>query len=313
MGIYKRKLAKGERWYFRSQYNNEKYCSQAVYLTKKEAAAAEREYLNKMEEQTRRPTGKMELHSLMTARLDYIKGRQSNDHYKASKRYFKKLISAVGKKPVEEIRKEDILKLITEESERLKQAGKTQHHANALLRSLKALFNWGNKIYDLDVRNPCNLDFVKIDKKLKYIPTDDELAKIREKLTNSQKLLFDFVDETGCRVNEAVRLTSNDVRGENIVLYTRKAKNSDLTPRVIPRPKCIDGLSWDGKLFKEWNSYPRFLEGKVKGWNWHGLRHRRASIWANEGRSIFDIMHLLGHNNMSTTMIYLQKLGVSTK
>jgi len=112
---------------------------------------------------------------------------------------------------------------------------------------------------------------------------------------------------------EAIRFTADAVRGGNIVLYTRKAKNSDLTPRVIPRPKCIDGVKWEGKLFKDWKDYPRFLEGKANGWNWHNLRHRRASIWANEGRSIFEMMHLLGHSNMSTTMIYLQKLGVSIK
>ncbi|MFA7382867.1 MAG: tyrosine-type recombinase/integrase [Desulfurivibrionaceae bacterium] len=313
MGAYKRKLSKGDRWFFSGQHINKKYFSKAIFLTKKEAVTAEREELARIDEQTRRPRGKIDLHTLMTARLDYIKGHKSNDYYKANQRYLKKLLGAVGNISAEEVRKEDIHRLVMEESARLKASNKTQHHANGMLRALKALFNWGNKIYDLDIRNPCNLDFMKIDKKIKHLPKEKEIDQVRESLTPTQRLLFDFVDETGCRIMEAIRFTSEDVRGDNIVLYTRKAKNSDLTPRVIPRPKCIESLIWDGKLFKEWKMYPRFLEGKANGWNWHNLRHRRASIWANEGRSIFEMMHLLGHSNMSTTMIYLQKLGVSIR
>lgn len=311
MGAYRRKLSKGERWFFSGQHLNQKYFSKAIFLTKKDALTAEREELNRLDEQARNPCGTIALHALMTARLDYIKEHKSKDYYVANKRYFKKLLGALGDITANEVRKEDVHKLLMDEAARLKAAKKTPHHVNSMIRSLKALFNWGNKIYDLNIRNPCNLDFVKIDKKLKHIPDDESIDQVRKKLTPEQRLLFDFVDETGCRIMEAIRFTSDDVRGANIVLYTRKSKNSDLTPRVIPRPKCIDGLTWKGNLFKEWNAYPRFLGEMADGWNWHNLRHRRASIWANEGRSIFEMMHLLGHSNMSTTMIYLQKLGVS--
>ena len=62
-------------------------------------------------------------------------------------------------------------------------------------------------------------------------------------------------------------------------------------------------------------AYPRFLEEKVKEldlpkWNWHGLRRRRASIWANEDKPLFQIMMLLGHSNISTTQRYLFNLGI---
>jgi hypothetical protein len=61
-------------------------------------------------------------------------------------------------------------------------------------------------------------------------------------------------------------------------------------------------------------AYPRFLEDKInelkqKKWSWHNLRHRRASIWATNGLTTFEIMSRLGHSNLSTTMIYLQLLG----
>ena len=166
------------------------------------------------------------------------------------------------------------------------------------------------KVYDLDIRNPCKLDFLPIEIKLKHIPTDTEIEAVR-KLSNVEELaLFDFVDETGCRINEAVRLIWEDVQKDTIVLRTRKSKNSNLTPLIIPRPECLKNLTNEGKVFNNWCSYPRFLEGKAN-WNWHNLRHRRASIWATNGMSIFEIMVRLGHQNMKTTMNYLQLLGFS--
>ena len=184
----------------------------------------------------------------------------------------------------------------------------TNHKVNAMIRGLKATFNYGIKTLDLTIKNPVNnLEFYSIDIKLKHIPTDKEISDTREKLNSRQAELFDFVDQTGCRIMEAVRLHSKDVGQDHVVLYTRKSKNSNLTPRIIPRPECLKEIR-EGRIFPEWNSHPRFL-GDVVDWNWHNLRHRRASIWANSGMPIFEIMSRLGHNNMSTTMRYLQLLG----
>lgn len=161
------------------------------------------------------------------------------------------------------------------------------------------------------MKNPClHVEFYSIDTKLKYIPTDQEMIELAARLTMNQKLLFDFVDQTGCRIMEAIRLQHSDISGTLVTLYTRKAKNSNLTPRRIPIPDCLAGLSGEGAVFKDWNGYPRFLEGKAT-WNWHNLRHRRASIWANSGMATFEIMTRLGHANLQTTMRYLQLLGFS--
>lgn len=202
-------------------------------------------------------------------------------------------------------------RLLMEEAERLLDAGKTYHKANAMLKSLKALFNYGIDVLDLTIKNPCQkAKFYPIEHNLKKIPTDKEIADVRGKLNQEQRLLFDFVDETGCRIMEAIRLTHKDLENNLVILYTRKAKNSNLTPRIIPRPECLKG-EFLGIIFKEWNTYPRFLEELADGWNWHNLRHRRASIWAASNMPIFEIMSRLGHNNMVTTMRYLQLLGFS--
>jgi len=220
--------------------------------------------------------------------------------------------------------------LLLKESQRLKRESKTNHKVNSFLRSLKSAFNHAIKTHDLNMRNPCqHVDFYSIEIKLKYIPTDKEIHAVRAKLSPSQQFLFDFVDQTGCRIMEAIRLREEDIDGVLITLYTRKSKNSDLTPRRIPNPDCLseycpckNNKNEDSMMiFNEWDAYPRFLEETVKDlmetkeminkWNWHNLRHRRASLWANNGMTTFEIMTRLGHSNLQTTMKYLQLLGFS--
>jgi len=68
---------------------------------------------------------------------------------------------------------------------------------------------------------------------------------------------------------------AKDVDDNRVVLYTHEAKNSNLTPRIIPRPSSLVG-KFEGRVFDEWNPYPSFLKDLV---------------------------------NMATTMRYLQLLG----
>lgn len=313
---YSRKLSKGLFWYFQGQYYGKRYCSKAIYLGKKEARDAEREHLKELNEQLRNPTTDLKLLDLMTKRLDEIKLKKSNDYYKENKRYFKKALAFFGDVYTSKITKEMANNLLMEEATRLKGAGKGNMKVNSMIRSLKALFNYGIKNYDLK-SNPFNhSEFYPIDINLKYIPTEEEIDAIRAKSTFKQVLLINFVYESGCRINEAVRLKFDDIEGDLTTLYTRKSKNSNLTPRRIPTPECIKGAKGEGKVFKDWETYPRFLEERVKDcglkrWNWHNLRHARASIWATSGMTTFELMTRLGHSNLQTTMKYLQLLGFS--
>jgi integrase len=187
-----------------------------------------------------------------------------------------------------------------------------------MIRSLKALFNYGIKYYDLDIKNPVvGLDMFPIDINLKYIPSGEDILAVKALCAAKQNFLIDFVDQTGCRIMEAIRLKTEDIQDDKITLWTRKAKNSNLTPRTVPRPECFNGLDFKKNkgVFDDWEtSIPRFLTERVKAlghkkWSWHNLRHRRASIWASQGMTTLEIMVRLGHSNLSTTMKYLQLLG----
>jgi len=55
---------------------------------------------------------------------------------------------------------------------------------------------------------------------MKKILSDDEISAVRAVLSQKQVLLFDFVDQTGCRIMEAVKLEAKDVANDHVVLYT---------------------------------------------------------------------------------------------
>ncbi len=318
MPAQKRKLKKrGERWRYLGSFNGIKYCSKSVYLTKKQAQDAEREYLRDLQNKIINIRTDMKLLDLVNDRLDFIKDTKSLDYYKENKRYMKKLIDFLGTDiMVSRIRKKDIIDLVELEAKRLKKANRGYFKVNSMIRLLKALFFYGIRRKELDIKNPViGIEMYSIDQNAKYIPPQSQIDFVREVLSPRQRLLFDFVSESGCRINEAVRLSYDHIRDDKVILYTRKAKNSNLTARIVPLPPCLNGITGKGKVFYEWDDYPRFLEQAVKlcefptKWNWHNLRHRYASKLATEGRPLIEIMNLLGHTNLATTQRYLQFLG----
>ncbi len=148
---------------------------------------------------------------------------------------------------------------------------------------------------------------------LEYIPPTEDIEAVKNICTDGQRFLIEFVDQTACRIMEAVRFKWSDIDDDLVTLWTRKSRNSNLTPRRIPKPPCLEDGQSQGKVFG-YSTLPRYLERKVlklnqKVWSWHHLRRRRASIRANEGMSLLEISHRLGHTNLKTTRGYLQLLG----
>lgn len=314
MGQYKRKIKKGVRYFYSGQYLGQKYFSKAIYLSKSECATAEREKLRELDKKARCGSNDKLISELMNEKLDEIQLNQSRAHYQESRRYYKMLLHHTGDVYVSEITKAQVNALLNKFSKDLKKRGKGNYNVNSMLRILKHLFYHAMNIHDVDMKNPCvGIKAYPIDKDLKYIPPDDEIEQVKNDLDDQERLLVQFLEETGARINEALRLSDTDVYDDYIVLKTRKSRNSNLVSRKIPKPDCLMGIPFKGRLFERWAIYPRFLEKKVyslglRPWGFHNLRHRYASKLSKEGRPIFEIMSLLGHNNLSTTQNYLQLL-----
>lgn len=313
MPQYSRKLKKGVRWYYKFTFMGQTYHSRAIYHTQHEAKKAEAARFNQAENEVRNPDKKdMYLLDLINERLDYLKAAKTEKYYKENRGYLQELYNEFGNVSVKSISKADIQKLLIRNSNQMKKKDNDNYRVNASIRSFKAMFNYGIKVLELNMQNPCiGIDFFPIDKKLKYIPSDKELDDLLSKCNPEQRLLVEFVRDTGCRISEVLRVRRRDVFEGYVVLYTRKSKSGNL----VPRKAEFDTSKFDLEsnkhtfIFHQWKEEPKFLVRKTrKKWNWHSLRHRFASILSKNGTPLFEIMTKLGHSNLETTQRYLQLL-----
>lgn len=315
MGQYTRHVNKGMRWFYSGQYLGKKYHSKAIYLTKKECAAAERKKLQELDEEARNPIQEVKLFDLFSHRLDYLRLIRNKQYYEDNRRLCKQMLTVWGDINLSGVTKKMVSDLILEEVKRCQKEGLTNSRPNKLFAAIRASFNYAIQKLGAGIKNPCDgLSKFPEDRNIEYIPTEEDILTVKAICSPSQQFLVQFVYDTGCRINEAIALEYKDVRTDAVILYTRKSKNSVRTPRFLSRPEYVKP-GGEGKVFKEWNAYPRFLEEKVaqlkqEPWNWHGLRRRRASIWAHSDIPLFQIMMLLGHSQISTTQRYLFSLGI---
>lgn len=312
MAQYKRQLSFGERWFYKFKLNGILYRSKAIYLTKAEAKKAENNTYQQADQKQRNISDSQDVNLLeaINNRLDYIKSRKSVSYYNENRRYLSKLLDAIGDKPIRSITKHDIEPILAMASERLGIGRKGHFTVNAMLRCYKALFNFTGDY------NPCNrIQFYPVDKKLKFIPTNAQIQEVYNRCTPEQRDLIRFILDTGARINEALQLKGRDISHTTVTLYTRKSNNSDLVPRQVPKPDCLNGKKFkpDEFIFSTWSGIPKFLKRKIVRlkqpiWGFHSLRHRRASIWSKQRKPLFEIMSLLGHSQITTTQIYLRML-----
>lgn len=320
MSIYSRKLSRGLKWYFKFSFNGKIYFSPCIYLTKGEAKIAESERYQELDEQRRNPKAKNDLllHDLINARLDELKAKKGHKYYLCNKTQFTLLLKSLGNVPVSQIEKSDINKFLLAYAVEQHEKNLDNYAVNSMIRSFKALFYFGIDNHKLNISNPCKgIKMFSVKKKLKFIPSDEEIQAVRNKCNKEQKLLIDFAMETGCRIGEALRFKGKDIFKDHIVLYTRKSKNSDLTPRKLPKPVCLKKKYKPEELvFGEWTDLPKFLDKKLRSmketdptviiWGWHSFRHRFASLLSKQGVPLYEIMVKLGHSQLATTQRYLQ-------
>ena len=318
MAQYQRKLKKGLRWWYKFNFNGQVYFSKAIYLSKSEARKAENVLYEEVSTKARNPYQKpvLSLMEVINERLDEVQTKKSKAYYKDNKRYYKILLEVLGDVSIEQVKRADIENILLSTSQNQKSKGGDNYVVNNMLSIFKALFNHAIDRNELLIKNPCNgIKPFSVSKKLKYIPSDEDIEAVKAICDDEQKNLIDFVMETGCRINEALRIEIADVYDDYIVLYTRKSKDSNLVPRKVPRPKslCINGLKSDDRIYNRWSNIPKFLKRKVnelnqRSWSWHNLRHRYASLLSKQGIPLFEVMTLLGHSNLKTTQNYLQLL-----
>lgn len=316
MSAYYRKLSKSIKFYYKFDFYSRTYYSKCIYHSKKEAQQAERDKYNSLDEERR--FGKQDkplfLKSVIDDRLKFLSVKYSKNHKEDSEIYLNHFLDFIGNQEIRIISRKDVEDFLLDYSEKLKKKDVDNYQVNASIKCIKSLFNYIIDSYDLTIRNPASkIKPYSVNKKLKFIPPDTEIEKLKGFLNPRQRLLIEFLMDTGARINEALNLTFKDINDNYLILYTRKSVNSDRVPRKVDIPTCIVNLKGEGRVFPDWNEQPKFLDRTLRAndmtvWGFHSLRHRYASKLSKQNVPLYEIMLKLGHSSIKTTQLYLQLL-----
>ncbi len=208
--------------------------------------------------------------------------------------------------------------------------------ANKEIRHLKAAFNYGIKEGWVDYNPAKGIDFFPMEKKLRYIPPLEDIEKVIACADQDTQDYLMTIRDTMARVGEVNRLTWDDIDlvKRHVVLYTRKKRGGHLTPRKVgmtdrlheiltrrfaERNPNYPWVFWhtyktgDKQVgpFKDRREIIKSLCDKagVRHFRFHALRHAGASLMDNANVPIGAIQKILGHENRTTTEIYLHSIG----
>jgi integrase len=270
---------------------------------------------------------------LVNQRLDYVKAYKCHSYYVEHVYLAKRLV-----KLWQHLNCGDITPQMVQ-SYLIRRGKASRYAANRDLRYLRATFNFGIK-RDMVQSDPTRgLEFMPVERKLKYVPPKEDVAKVLLAADPDTQDYLVAIKETMARVGEINRITWEDVslEGKYVVLYTRKKKGGHLTPRKVPMTTRLYGVL--SKRYKtrdktkpwifwgrHWSSKAGgFVEGPyqqrkklmanlcqqagVRHFGFHALRHFGASVLDQEHVSIGSIQRILGHENRTTTEIYLHSMG----
>jgi len=188
--------------------------------------------------------------------------------------------------------------------------------------------------------NPADgLEFLPVEKKVKYVPPHEDIDKVIAMADPDTQDYLWAIRDTMARVSEINRLVWEDInlQGNYLLLYTRKKRGGNLTPRKVPltaRLHRIMKRRYERRdPTKPWVFWHRYKSRKTGGWvegpyqdrkkfmrtlckkagvryfRFHALRHAGASLMDEANVPMGAIQRILGHESRQTTEIYLHSLG----
>ena len=337
-GISARKLSGGTKFRFQVSYRGVKYSSPAVYETPVQAELAKRDKLIEMElTHSQADSQPLTLSELVKRRVQDLQIKRSPKYVYGSERYLQHMIDGLGANTsVLSVTKPLMIKFLNKEASRLQAKGRQLHSVNQELAILKAFFNYVIDDLGITMINPCvGIKPYKVTHKDKYIPPDEHIFRVREQLNSSQRNLIDFLIQTASRISSALWLTVDNIKWKNnrIALFTSKSRWGNHVPYLIPIPDILHKMKQDmslpkaGRVFHQWKegTNPHFLFRTIQKINdnkidsdygneyipvfgYHSLRHRACTNWINKGMNHREVQLRLGHQQFSTTEIYISKL-----
>jgi len=258
---------------------------------------------------------------LCKSRLRDLRINRTRKYLEENKKLVKNLIKRWGRQRT--ITKTDVLEYVQAVAEK-----RGAFVANKELRFIRALFNHGITL-EWFVYNPCTgiKPFSIKERKRRYVPPEEDVKKILNRASSRQRAYLLAAIHTLGRSSSINNLKWSDVHESHLILRTRKAKNSNEKEISIPinqvLREALDKIPHDGEYVFVKKTGAKFeyrdkivpslcRKAKVPRFTLHCLRHFGASKLDNAGVPLCDIQELLGHEQATTTAIYLQSLRGST-
>ena len=326
---------KGKGWRYDFVLAGQRY-TEAWFTTKRKAQAAEadkrKEIAVPVQEETPTSTD-MAFLELVNRRLDHVKAYNSEKHYTDYCYMARRWIERWSDQMSSQVSQGMVEKFVLERSRR------SPDTANKEIRYLRATFNFGKKKRWINVDPTDGMEFLPVVKRVRYVPPVEDIEKVIAVADQGTRDYLLTIRDTMGRMSEINRLTWSDVdlTRMSLILYTRKKKGGDLTPRVVPmtdrlhqilkrrysqrdptRPWVFWHIYTSSKTgekcqgpYKERKKIMRTLCRKagVRYFRFHGLRHSGASVMDQSNVPIGTIQRILGHENRQTTEIYLHSVG----
>lgn len=303
------------KWRYEFMISGERY-SKSGYETKQAARDAEAE--------ARKDLKRMNIQfvRLCASRLKDLRVRRTKKYLKENAKLVKILIKRWKHKKT--ILKADVVEYLQEVVEK-----RGSFVANKELRFIRALFNHGITMEWLAYNPATGIKPYPIEKKKKRIPTDEEVRAMLKVASPRQKAYVLVTIHTLGRSSSINGLRWEDIYEDHLILRTRKCKNSNVKIIHIPMNEVLkevlskiphDGefVFINGKTKTAYDYRDKLIpslcrKAKIPRYTLHCLRHFGASLLDNKGVPLCDIQELLGHEQATTTSIYLQSLRGSTK
>jgi len=237
------------------------------------------------------------------------------------------ILPTLGDLKVSSVMREDILKL----QHAIHQLSTT---ANRVLSLLSKAFNlaelWG---YRADASNPCRHVQKYAETKRERFLSQEEITRLMAVLDAEEKegkelppvlCAIRLLLLTGCRLNEILRLSWQEVDFDKSCLFLLDSKRGKRTiylsppavellqniPREKDHPYVIAGKNKHSHLINLQKPWRRIRKkAGLEDVRIHDLRHTFASVAAAKGLSLPVIGALLGHSQTQTTARYAHLVG----
>lgn len=265
--------------------------------------------------------------------LPYVKPRKRS--WKRDEELFRlRIANVLGHRRLNEITRQQIQTFHSSLLDQGLAPATCDHHIKLIRQSLNLAITW-----DMLEKNPAaGIKLFNVDNKVEHYMDADELQRLLAVLRANDPpnvcVIATFLLSTGARLNEALQATWSQIDRQNrvwrIPASTSKSKKVRSVPLNNSALDCLDGLELlstrdtptkSAMPTKSDYLFVNRLTGKPlttvhKVWarlrakaglphlRIHDLRHQYASFLVNSGRTLVEIMQILGHSDSKVTLRY---------